>query len=326
MNAAKILMPQADRAGKETGMAGICVVGSYIKTFVITADRIPREGETLMGRNYRGEYGGKGADMAVQARRLGAEVDFVGVVGEDELGAESRVLFASEGIGTEGLRSSGEQPTSVGLIIKDTGGKNIIVIDSGANGLLSRADVDRCREILARSDVVLTQLEVPPETTMYAMETARALGKLTILNPAPAIDLRGYDLSSVDILTPNETEARICAGLPADADLEDAEIARRLLDTGARNVIITLGEKGSAIFTKESCTRIDPCVVDTVDSNGAGDSYNAALAVALAGGSSLEESARYASVVSALCCTRWECVPSYHTAQEVEAFLEKRRP
>ncbi len=305
-------------------MPHICVIGSYIKTFVITADRIPQAGETLMGRDYRGEYGGKGADMAVQARRLGAAADFIGVVGDDELGEECRALFAAEGIGAEGVHSASEQPTSVGLIIKDTGGKNIIVIDSGANGLLSPEDVDACRGIVERSDVVLTQLEVPPETTMYAMKAAKEMGKITILNPAPAIDLRGYDLSAVDILTPNETEARISAGLPADSDLSDSEIAARLLETGVKTVIMTLGEKGSAIFTKDGCVRIDPCVVDTVDSNGAGDSYNAALAVALAEGKSLEESARYASVVSALCCTRWECVPSYHTAAEVEEFMKSR--
>lgn len=301
----------------------VCIIGSYAKALVVTADRIPTEGETLMGHDYREEFGGKGSDMAVQARRLGAEVYYVGVVGEDNFGKEFMQLMKDEKINIDGLRLTNQQPTATGLIIKDKAAKNIIVVDSGANGLFGKEDINKARALIEKSEVVLTQLEIPIDTALYSMKVAKEYGKITILNPAPAIELSGYDLTDVDILTPNETEARIAAGVSADSDLSNEAIAQKLLHRGCKIVVMTLGDKGSEIFTPEYTKKVQPYKIDVVDSNGAGDCFNASLASALAQGKTIEESVLYANAVSALCCTKWETVPSYHTADQVEAFIQK---
>jgi ribokinase len=299
----------------------IVVIGSYAKALVITAERIPGRGETLLGSDYRETWGGKGSDMAVQAARLGAAVAYVGVVGDDAHGREFRELMAGEGVDVSGLRVDPGKPTGVGIIIKDTAGHNAIVVDMAANALFGRADVEAAAPLLAGARVALAQLEIPLDTALHGLARAKAAGATTILNPAPARDLRAADLSSVDIVTPNETEARIVAGLAPDADVPLSDIAAVLLGRGCRAVVMTLGEAGARLFTRDGETAIAPCPVEVVDSNGAGDSFNAGLAVALSEGRPLAEAARFANAVAGLCCTRWETVPSYHRRDEVDAFL-----
>ncbi|MBK1664309.1 ribokinase [Rhodospirillum rubrum] len=301
----------------------IVVLGSYAKALVMTAARIPTVGETLLGWDYRETYGGKGSDMAVQAARLGQRVGYVGVVGDDAFGHDFVALMTAEGVGIEGLRLTREKPTGVGFIVKDTQARNIIIVDRGANALFDAGDIDAAEAVINDSSVVLAQLEIPVETALYGLRKAKALGRTTILNPAPAIDLRGHDLSAIDVLTPNESEARIAAGLPVDGQATNAEAAAALLATGCKAVVMTLGEQGAAVFTAEDTILVPPHPVAVVDSNGAGDSFNAALAVALAEGRGLRAAARFAGVVASLCCTRWETVPSYHTRAEVEAVLAK---
>lgn len=301
----------------------VCVLGSYARALVLTADRIPAPGETLVGRDYRETWGGKGSDMAVQAARLAADVEYVGVVGDDAFGRGFTELLDAEGVARGHLRVTAEAPTGVGMIIKDTTARNVIVVDMGANLLFSPADVDAAAATVTSSDVVLAPLEIPLATALHGLALAHAAGVPTILNPAPAVDLRDVDLSMVDVLTPNETEARACVGLLPDADVSDAEVAALLLDRGVRAVVMTLGEKGSAIFTPEGTELVPPHVVDVVDSNGAGDSFNAGLAVALAEGRDLHDAARFAGAVSALCCEGWETVPSYRDRDAVEAFLAR---
>lgn len=304
-------------------MGKVCVIGSYAKALVMTTDRIPLAGETLMGRDYRGTYGGKGSDMAVQAARLGAEVTYIGVVGNDPFGQEFMELMKQEGVDLSGLRVTEEAPTGTGFIIKDVHAKNIITVAGGANDLFSEKDIDRNSDLIEKADVVLAQLEIPLSTSLYALKCAKKAGKITILNPAPAVDLSGMDLSDVDILTPNETEARVAANVPADSTLSDREVADLLLKTGCKKVIMTLGEKGAAVFEREQTTEIAPCRIEVVDSNGAGDCFNAALSAGLAEGLDLSESVRKANATAALCCTVWETIPSYHTAEEVETFLRE---
>lgn len=303
-------------------MSVVIIIGSYAKALVITVDRIPDEGETVLGKNFRETFGGKGSDMAIQAARLGATVAYVGVVGDDTFGQECITLMRSEGIDISGLRKTQEKPTGVGLIIKDTQARNAIVVDIGANALLGRADIDAALQRISSAKVVLTQLEIPLETALYGLEQAKAIGLLTILNPAPAMDLRGVDLHSVDILTPNQTEARICAGLPPNASISNEEVARRLLtSTGCDTIVMTLGHAGVQVFTSEGDLTVLPYPVKVVDSNGAGDSFNAGLATALAEGHPLASAVRFANAAAALCCTQWETVPSYHYRNEVDAFL-----
>ncbi|AJY44934.1 ribokinase [Martelella endophytica] len=301
----------------------VLVLGSYAKALVMTADRIPLAGETLLGRDFRQTFGGKGSDMAVQAARLGCPVEFAGVIGDDVFGHEFVALMKEEGIGTAGLRVTEEKPTGAGLIIKDNAARNVIVVDMGANELFSPADVDHALEATKPADIALAQLEIPLETALYGLKAAASGGARTILNPAPAQNLVGKDLSMVDILTPNETEARVALGLAPDDPTPNGEIARRLMETGCRAVVMTLGEDGVFGATSVGTFTIPAFRVDHVDSNGAGDSFNAALAVGLSEGKPLKEAARFAAAVAALCCTRWETVPSYHTRDEVEAFLKQ---
>jgi ribokinase len=311
--------------------ARVGVIGSYAKALVMTADRIPVAGETLLGREYRQTFGGKGSDMAVQAARLGASVAFVGVVGDDAFGAEFASLMKDESIDISHLRVSDQQPTGVGFIIKDERGTNVIVVDMGANQLFGRRDIDDARTLLAGCDVVLAQLEIPLDTALYGLAVAKQGGARTILNPAPAVDLRSHDLSMIDVLTPNQTEARLLLGLPPDDSREDAELAAGLMARGASAVVVTRGGEGATLFERQDtnddvggaarCTAIAPLQVDVVDSNGAGDSFNAGLAVALAEGKDLADAATFAGAVAGLCCEHWETVPSYQTRATVDAFL-----
>jgi ribokinase len=300
----------------------IVLIGSYLVALVMDTDRIPLKGETIMARNFREAYGGKGSDMAVQAARLGTQVDFVGMVGDDDFGRAFIRLMEEEGVNLDLLESRSELATGAGFIIKSSDGYNIITVDIGANQLFDTAHVDKAKERTTADDVVLIQLEIPLETALHAAKMGSEAGATVILNPAPAPDLRGMDLSAIDILTPNETELRVCLGHPADAEADEAELAKELLKQGVDTVLVTLGERGSMIVNADGVTPVPAFEIEgIIDSNGAGDSFNASLATALIEGLSLPEAARFANAVAGLCCTRWDTVPSYHTREEVDAFL-----
>lgn len=299
----------------------VVVLGSYAVALVMDADRIPLPGETLLARNFRQTWGGKGSDMAVQAARLRSYVHFLGVVGTDSFGDDFVRLMRKEGVDISGLRRTDELKTGAGFIIKDKSGANIITVDMAANSLFIPGDIDARMSILERSHVALAQLEIPLETALYGLRVAHTLGLKTVLNPAPARSLAGLDLSYIDYLTPNKTEARICAGFRPDEEVDQDLVAECLLACGCRNVVLTLGEAGACHYSRKSRTHIDAFPVEVVDSNGAGDAFSAALAVAL-GENMLEPVAlRFAAAAAALSCTKWETIDSYHDRQEVEKFL-----
>jgi ribokinase len=313
-----------DTASETNRRSEIVLIGSYLVALVMDVDRIPLRGETLLGRHFREAYGGKGSDMAVQAARLNTPVRFVGSVGDDDFGQAFVKLMRDEGVNVDLLQQRRELPTGAGFIIKSSDGANIITVDIGANQLFSPADVDRALPYIQPPSVVLIQLEIPLETALHAARRGGEQGCTVILNPAPAYDLRGQDLSAVDLLTPNETEARVCLGLAPADPTDDVEIARRLLALGCRTVVMTLGERGSVIVTRDNVMHVPAFSYPSiVDSNGAGDSFNAALASGLLEGMPLPAAARFANAVAGLCCTRWDTVPSYHTREEVEAFLSQ---
>jgi ribokinase len=300
----------------------IVLIGSYLVALVMDVERIPIKGQTVLARNFREAYGGKGSDMAVQAARLGTKVDFVGCIGDDDFGRAFIKLMHDEGVNTELLHSRKELATGAGFIIKSADGYNIITVDIGANQLFSPAEVDLALPRITPQDVVLIQLEIPLETALHAAKRGHEKGATVVFNPAPAQDMRAQNLSNVDIFTPNETEARVCLGLEPTDPTDDVEIAQRLLMLGCKTVLMTLGERGSLIVSREGATAVPAFQYDKiVDSNGAGDSFNASLATGLIEGKSLPEAARFANAVAGLCCTRWDTVPSYHTRAEVDAFL-----
>jgi Sugar kinases, ribokinase family len=302
----------------------VAVVGSYAQALVLTTTRIPLEGETLIGKDYRETFGGKGSDMAVQAARLGCDVSYLGVIGNDSHGKAFTDLAESEGIDISGLRVSQDTPTGVGMIIKDQSAHNIIVVDRGANNEFSEVDIDRNVKHLSNASVVLAQLEIPLETALYGLRQAKKAGASTILNPAPAVDLRKADLTGIDILTPNETEAKAILGLAANDKTPLSDLASKLLEKGVGAVVMTLGEKGAAVFTGEGSWTVPATSVESVDSNGAGDSFNAGLATGIAEGKSLLDAVSFAVAVSGLCCTRWETVPSYHMRAEVDEYMRSQ--
>lgn len=304
----------------------IVLIGSYLVALVMDTDRIPHKGETILARNFRQAYGGKGSDMAVQAARLGANVHFVGYVGDDDFGRAFMQLMEDEGVNLDHLHTTQELATGAGFIIKSTTGHNIITIDIGANQLFQPQHVDGARQRMDENAVVLVQFEIPLETALHAAGIGHEQGAMVVVNPAPAHDLRQYDLSTIDILTPNETELRVCLGLPPDAEADEATLAGELLKQGCGTVLVTLGERGSLIVNRDGTQRVPAFDIDgVIDSNGAGDSFNAALATALLEEKPLLQAARFANAVAGLCCTRWDTVPSYHDRDEVESFLATQK-
>lgn len=298
----------------------VLVTGSYAVGLVMETSRLPGPGETVIGRNFRATHGGKGSNQAVQAARLGAKTAFIGMTGRDSYSADCEKLHRSEGVVTEGLLRHESLPTGVGFIVVDEAGRNLITLDMGANDALTPEMLAEHRGIFADAKVVLAQLEIRLETALAAMRLGRETGAVTILNPAPALELTACDLACVDYLVPNETEARVCAGLPLDAPLEEA--VELLLERGCGAVIVTLGEKGCRLSRKGAAPlEVAAFPLTAVDTVGAGDSFCGALSTALAEGKPVADALRFANAAAALSVTKPDTVPSYHTRAEVERLL-----
>lgn len=303
-------------------MSKVTIVGSYIVALVMDVDRIPLEGETLVGHNYHTTHGGKGSNMAVCAARLGAETKFLGKVGRDSFGEKFLDLLDEEKVDKRSVIVSETKPTAVGFIIFSEKGSNVIVIDPAANGELSCADIAAHHEAIASSAVSLAPLEIPLETALAAALIAKAAGGKFILNPAPAVDLRGVNLSAVFALTPNEREGRVCLGLQPDDPLPDDEIARRMLGLGVENVMLTRGEKG-VLWASASGLQVVPApAVRVVDTVGAGDAFNAGLAVGLSEGKSTLEAIALGVTTASISTQCRETIASYGFRAMVEPLVE----
>ena len=304
-------------------------------------ERLPSTGETLLGTGYRVDYGGKGSNQAVGCARLGAKVSFVAKIGKDAFGEMAMQLYRDEGIDVANVRQTSDAPTGVGFIIVEAAsGHNCITIDPGANELLTAAEVSQCEEALKSPAVVLTQLEIPVAAAEAALACGRACGAVTILNPAPVRPLPPSVLQLVDVLTPNQVEAKVLvcrspyAAIEAridpkndpddDPDAELEEIARELIRRGVKQVVMTLGEKGALIVTASSCTHVPAIRASAVDTTGAGDAFNAGLATALARGASLEAAVQFAVVTGALAVTKEGVIPSLPRRDEVLNFFQQR--
>lgn len=306
----------------------ITVVGSYAAGLVMKAERLPTRGETLLGSGYRVDHGGKGSNQAVGCARLGAEVRFVARVGTDEFGEKALHLYRNEGVRTDHVRQTQNSPTGVGFImVEQASGHNCILLDPGANDRLSAEDVFHADRVFDSAGVVLTQLEIPVEAARAAMECGRAGGALTLLNPAPVRPLGDEILASVDVLTPNEVEARVLAGMAADSEVEPEKAAHELIGRGVKQVVVTLGEKGALILTANSTTRVPAVELPVVDTTGAGDSFNAGLATALACGADLESAVRFAIITGGLAVTREGVIPALpHRETVLDYFRQVGTP
>lgn len=298
----------------------ITVVGSFAVGMTLRTSRMPIFGETLIGNDFDMGPGGKGSNQAVGVARLGADAYFAGIIGEDKLGEIATELYEREGVDTSYLQRTRELATGVGFIILNQAGENGIILDMGANELMDEQFVESVEEQIARSDVVMSVLELPVAAAAAAMRLGRKHGVRTILNPAPATALGAEVLQNVDYLTPNETELRILLGLAPDDATPTRELAQRLREMGVRNLIVTLGSAGALVMCDEMETAVGAPAVDVVDTTGAGDAFNSGLAVALAEGQGLREAVGFAIATGAIACQTLGVIPSLARREMAEAM------
>jgi ribokinase len=289
--------------------------------FTVAVPRLPTEGETITGGTFYVSHGGKGANQAVAARRLGAEVRFVGCLGQDPQGDQIADQLVAEGIPTDGLIRTEDAATGVALIMVDAQGRNQIAVASGANLKLHPEVARNHTSLVAWAQVLLCQLEIPVPTVQWALATAHEHGVQTILNPAPAQELSDTLLSLVDCLIPNASEAELLTGIAVNGPETAAQAAQRLLARGARRVIVTLSAQGALFFDGNSALHFPAFPVKAVDSTGAGDAFNGALAVGLAAGGTWEEALPLANAAAGLACTKRGAQASLPARGEVQAFM-----
>lgn len=282
----------------------VLVIGSANADLVVPVDRRPGGGETVLGGDTILSPGGKGANTAVAAARLGADVALLGAVGDDPYGELLKRSLAESGVDTGSLRTS-ERPTGIAYITVTPDGENSILVSPGANSALRPEDVD-----LDGAEIVVLSLEIPLETVEHAVAKAVETGVKTLLNLSPAAELSAKTLKGLDVLLVNEHEAAFLLGGETDFP--------KLLDLGPKAAVVTLGAKGAAVVTADGVTEVPSPKVEAVDTTGAGDAFAGALATSLAKGEELVDAARKAVKVAAITVTRQGAQPSYPTASELE--------
>ena len=293
----------------------IAVVGSCNVDFVIPVAALPAAGETVLGGDHLRSPGGKGANQAVAAARLGSAVAFVGRVGDDELAPTITRALTEAGVDLTWLGCVPDTPSGIALITVAEGGENTIAVSPGANARLGVDDVAEAAGLLAEAEVTLVQLEIAPEVVAA---TVAAAGGRVVLNPAPARSLSPALLSEVDVLVPNRSELGFLAGAPEPSTVDDAvRLARSLEGPGA--VVVTLGADGAVVVRGSAATHVPAIPVESVDATGAGDAFCGALADALSRGESLEDATAWAVRVAALSTTRWGAQAGMPTRPEALA-------
>lgn len=282
----------------------IIVLGSSNTDFVIKADHLPQKGETIIGGNFFMNPGGKGANQAVAASRLGGRVTLISKIGTDLFGKALLKVFEEEGINTAFVFTDTEHATGIALITVDKNGDNCIVVSSGANAILLPADLRDAAEAINEFSLVLMQLETPLETVEYVAAAAYKKGARIILNPAPSKPLTDSLLSTIFILTPNRKEAEYLSGIAITGIESAAAAARKIASRGAHSVMITLGADGVLVLSEDEIVHIPAIKVDAIDTTAAGDVFNGALAVCLSEGKTVLEAAKYACKAAAISVTR----------------------
>ena len=302
----------------------IVVAGSLNMDMVFSIDRLPVLGETVKGRDFFMNPGGKGANQAVGAARLGADVAFVGCCGDDLFGLTIKQALESDGVDIAGIRKVGKIATGTAAILIE-GRDNCIVVSPGANHVWGKTEQSALERVLPGADFLMVQLEIPLEAVSGAVETANRFGVPALLNPAPASLLPASLLAGVSVLMPNETEAALLTGMDVSTLEGCRAAANRLCAAGTATVVITRGEQGAFCFSADSEFSVPSYPVSVADTTAAGDSCCAALAVALSRGEPLKKALSWACAAAALTITKKGAQASLPTATEVETFLKNQR-
>lgn len=304
-------------------MKKILVIGSFMTDLVVQTDRMPDEGETLIGSGFNMFTGGKGANQAVQAARLGATVTMVGALGQDEFGDAHINSLESAGIDTRYIRRFSGISSGVGNVLLEPNGNNRIVIIPGANLLLTPSVLQEITEVIAANDIVVLQLEIPIETVEFVVGIAKRLNKIVILNPAPAARISSDVMKDIDYVMPNEKELAMLTGVGTKT-LEDIQkAARELLTLGVRNVVVTLGSKGAYWINDDTEEIIPSYRVKAVDTTAAGDSFIGAFASEIAREEEIIKALDFASKVAAITTTGMGSQPSLPTTKTVQLVTNK---
>lgn len=306
-------------------MADLVVVGSVNMDLTVPIGRLPETGETMLGGDARWGPGGKGANQAVAAARLGVAVGFVGAVGDDPFAATLRKALEEEGIDLSQLTALPGQPSGLAVILATDGGESTILVSPGANARLSTSQVEALAEArFLGARILCCQLEIRPLVASRAMTLAREAGLRTFLDPSPAEGIDPRVVAGVDLVTPNRVEASALTGVAVDG-FESAEAAgQRLLALGARAAVVKLGAKGAVLVTPKLVERIPALPVETVDATAAGDAFSGGLVAATLEGADLVEACRFATAVAAAAVTRAGAMASLPNRDEVTYRLRPR--
>jgi ribokinase len=304
----------------------IVIVGSLNMDLVVRCPHIPQPGETVIGGELNSIPGGKGANQAVAAARLGAQVDMVGRLGNDSFADRLLENLESAGVSTDHVRRDVEVATGVALIVVDDQGENSIVVASGANMRMTTKDIASAKEAISTADVLLLQLEVPLDVVTRAAQIAKDHQVTVILNPAPAKPLPDELLKLVDVLVPNESETALLTGLVTDSQAELTKAAGELLNFGINSVVITLGGRGAMLAKPDRQEVYEAFNVQPVDTTAAGDAFSASLAVAIGRGESLPNAIRWANSAGALTTLRFGAQTSLPSQDEVARLLRGESP
>ena len=296
----------------------IVVIGSCNTDMVINTERLPLPGETIIGGSFFMNAGGKGANQAVAAARLGGKVSFMAKVGNDHFGSRSIEQYKAEGIDVEHILTDSGQPSGVALIMVDAKGENCIAVASGANANLRPEDIENAPSIIEQGDIVLMQLETPLETVEYVARVAKEKGKKVILNPAPALQLPESLFKNLYMIIANETETEYISGVKI-TDMDSICRAADIISSrGVENVVITLGSKGAFIKENGAYHQVPAIKVKAVDATAAGDTFCGALCVALAEGNSILEAVEFANKCASVTVTRMGAQSSLPHRSEID--------
>ena len=302
----------------------IVVVGSSNTDMIIKVPHIPKPGETILGGKFSTASGGKGANQTVVAARSGGDVTLIACLGKDMFGEKALQGFVEDGINVDNIKTDPKEPSGVAEIFVDENGENSIAVASGANLNLSPQDVRKVEGVIANSDILLMQLEIPVDTVRTAAKIARKNGVKVILNPAPAQKLEDDLLQNISIITPNEIEAEMLTGIKVNDNASAKQAADILLKKGIETVIITLGQRGAFYVTSKTSKLISGFQVKAVDATAAGDTFNGALAVALGESMPLKNAISFANAAAALSVTKLGAQPSAPKRDEIEKLLKER--